>query len=284
VPEHGDDVARYYDENTAAFLARGEGGSEGVLHRAVWGQGVVDRAGALHYAHELILRQIDTLGSPRPRILDLGCGVGGSLLYLLERRDAEGFGITVSGEQYERARRRGNGRWLRGDFCRDLLPAEVDLAYGIESFVHGSDARAFFGNVSRALRPRGRLVLLDDFLASGTRDQTPVRDFIWGWHATSLLRPDEVDPMATAAGLTLLSERDLTPHLSLDRPRDRALAFFLPLVRSVLSDGPRVRSLVGGNALRKGLKQGFIEYRFRVWEKRVAQGGSSASTSERGLS
>ncbi|HLE68157.1 MAG TPA: methyltransferase domain-containing protein [Vicinamibacteria bacterium] len=269
MPEHADDVARYYDENTGAFLARGEGGSEGVLHRAVWGHGVVDRAGALHYVHELILREIDTLGSPRPRILDLGCGVGSSLLYLLERRDAEGFGINVSGEQYERARRCGNGRWLRGDFCRDPLPAEVDLAYGIESFVHGSDARAFFENVSRALRPRGRLVLVDDFLAGDASDQMPVRDFIRGWLATSLLRPHEVDAMAMAAGLALLFERDLTPHLSLDRPRDRALAFFLPLVRSVLSDGPRLRSLVGGNALRKCLKQGFIEYRFRVWEKRV---------------
>jgi tocopherol O-methyltransferase len=269
MPEHADDVARYYDENTAAFLARGEGGSEGVLHRAVWGQGVVDRAGALHFVHELILREIDTLGSPRPRILDLGCGVGGSLLYLLERRDAEGFGITISGEQYERARRHGNGRWLRGDFCRDPLPAEVDLAYGIESFVHGSDARAFFGNVSRALRPRGRLVLVDDFLAIDARDQMPVRDFIRGWHATSLLRPHEVDVMAMATGLALLSERDLTPHLSLDRPRDRALAVLLPLIHLFLSDSPRARSLVGGNALRKSLKQGFIEYRFRVWERSI---------------
>lgn len=261
------EVARYYDENTGAFLARGEGGSEGVLHRAVWGEGVRDHAGAFHFVHELILREIGRLGCSRPRILDLGCGIGSSLLYLLDRHAAEGFGITLSGEQYERAERLGTGRWMRGDFCRDPLPREIDLAYGIESFLHASDARAFFQNVSQALRPRARLVLVDDFLANGASDQKPVRDFLWGWHGASLLRPHEADAMAAASGLTLVSDRDLTPNLSLDRPRDRGLALLLPLMRPFLTDSPRVRSLVGGNALRACLKRGLVEYRVRVWEK-----------------
>lgn len=262
------DVARYYDENTGRFLARGQGGSEGVLHRAVWGEGVRDSAGAFHFVHELILREMERLGAPRPRILDLGCGVGASLLYLLDRHPAEGFGITVSGEQLERARRKGKVLWLKGDFCRDPLPEDLDLAYGIESFLHASDARTFFRNVSGALRPGGRLVLVDDFLAKGALEQAPVCDFAWGWHAGSLLRPYEADEMAAAAGLVLVSDRDLTPYLSLDRPRDRALALILPLLRPFLSESPRVRSLVGGNALRACLERGLVEYRFRVWEKR----------------
>jgi SAM-dependent methyltransferase len=265
VPEG--EVARYYDANTPRFLAHGQGGSEGVLHRAVWGEGVRDPAGAFHFVHELVLREIAGLGSPRPRILDLGCGVGASLLYLLDRHPAEGFGITVSGEQLERAPRQAGVVWLKGDFCRDPLPGDLDLAYGIESFLHASDARTFFRNVSGALRPGGRLVLVDDFLAKGALDQAPVRDFAWGWHAGSLLRPDEADEMAAASGLALVSDRDLTPHLSLDRPRDRALAVLLPLLRPFLGDGPRARSAVGGNALRRCLKAGLVQYRFRLWER-----------------
>lgn len=262
------DVARYYDENTRAFLARGQGGSEGVLHRAVWGEGVIDRSGAFHFVHELILLELETLGSSRPRILDLGCGVGASLLYLLERVPGEGFGITVSSTQYESARRRGKAQWLKGDFCGDPLPSDMDLAYAIESFLHARDARYFFRNVGRALRPGGRLVLVDDFLAAGTPDEPPLRDFAWGWHAGSLLPLEEIDAMARASELFLVSDRDLTPCLSLDRPRDRVLAFLLPLLRPFLPDGPRVRSLVGGNALRTCLERGLVSYRFRVWEKR----------------
>jgi hypothetical protein len=113
------------------------------------------------------------------------------------------------------------------------------------------------------------LVLVDDFLAKDARDQAPVRDFSWGWHAASLLSTRDVDRVAAASELALVSDRNLTPHLALDRPRDRGLALFLPLLRPLLSDSPRARSLIGGNALRKCLKQGFIEYRFRVWEKRL---------------
>lgn len=270
MPDGANAVARYYDANTRAFLARGEGGGEGVLHRAVWGEDVRDRSSAFHFVHELILKEIATLSSSRPRLLDLGCGVGASLLYLLDRCEGEGFGITLSGEQYELAKKRGSARWLQGDFCRDPLPPAIDLAYGIESFVHASDSRAFFRNVSEALRPQGRLVLVDDFLVQGTADWSPVRDFVWGWHAASLLPTREVDAMATASGLALASDRDLTPYLWLDRPRDRALALLQPLLRTFHSDSPRVRSLVGGNALRACLKQGLIEYRFRVWKKGAA--------------
>jgi hypothetical protein len=115
------------------------------------------------------------------------------------------------------------------------------------------------------------LVLVDDFLVRSTTGQTSIHDFAWGWHAVSLFHPREVDAMAAESGLGLVSDRDLTPYLSLDRPRDRALALFLPVVRPLLPDTPRVRSLVGGNALRRCLKRGLIEYRFRVWQK----GGTS---------
>ncbi|MGH9336288.1 MAG: SAM-dependent methyltransferase, partial [Vicinamibacteria bacterium] len=56
---HADEVARYYDENTRRFLERGEGGGEGVLHRAVWGEGVRSRSEAFHFVHELILRELE---------------------------------------------------------------------------------------------------------------------------------------------------------------------------------------------------------------------------------
>ncbi len=264
---HANDVARYYDANTRAFLARGEGGKEGVFHRAVWAEGISDLAPALHFVHRLILFEIEAAGWERPRILDLGCGVGASLLYLLERREAEGFGITLSGEQYQRARRNHGALFSKGDFCRDPLPPSINVAYGIESFVHAGDALPFFENVSRTLAAGGRLILVDDFLANHAFEGSSLRDFRWGWHAPSLMTTKHADRLAASAGLSLVSDRDLTPHLALDRPRDRALAALVPILRALPLDVPRVRALVGGDALRKCLKRGWIEYRFRVYRK-----------------
>ena len=102
---HVDEVKRYYEQNTRRFLTLGQGGAEGAIHRAVWGEGVEDRREAFHFVHELVLREARTLQSPL-RALDLGCGVGASLLYLAERLSIEGIGITLSPLQVELARNR----------------------------------------------------------------------------------------------------------------------------------------------------------------------------------
>ena len=59
----------------------------------------------------------------------------------------------------------------------------------------------------------------------------------------------------------------MTTFLSIDRPRDLAIACAVALVRPLGLGGQRYLSLLGGNALRQCLKQGLVRYRARVWEK-----------------
>ncbi len=263
-------VSQYYDRNTLRFLARGEGGSEGVIHRAVWAEGVRTRAEAMHYVHSLLLEELESTEALRPRILDLGCGVGASLLYLLSMREGEGYGVTISAVQAALARERASGRasFLEGDFETTSLPDGIDLGFGIESFVHARDAGAFFRNAAGSLRPGGRLALCDDFLTAGHGEETWVREFRLGWHASSLLVPAEADALAEPHGLELLADRDLTRFLDVDRPRDRAIRVAVALGRPVGLSSPGFLALLGGNALRQCLKRGFVTYRFRVWRKR----------------
>ena len=49
-----DAVRRYYDRNSEAFVARGQAGSDGALHRAVWGPGVESRQQAFRYVEDRI--------------------------------------------------------------------------------------------------------------------------------------------------------------------------------------------------------------------------------------
>jgi predicted methyltransferase len=62
----------------------------------------------------------------------------------------------------------------------------LDLAFAIEAFVHADPAAAFFDGVTRALRPGGALVIVDDVRA-GDRDDPALDDFRAGWHAPSVL-------------------------------------------------------------------------------------------------
>ncbi len=260
------DVARYYDANTKSFLARGQGGSHGAIHRAVWGEGVTRREEAFHYVHGLLRREMVSVDATK--ILDLGCGTGASLSAVVDGRDVDAFGVTNSSTHARLARERLGDRATiyESDFCSEALPRGVDLAYGIESFVHAPDPKAFFRNVARALRPGGRLALCDDFLVS-SNELRWVRDFQKGWHASSLLKPERVDAIAAACGLELVDDRDFTSLLELDRPRDRILGAVVALGRPVFSASPRWLSLSGGHALRQCLKQGHVRYRYRVWEK-----------------
>src|SRR5690606_8338414 len=103
-------VAAYYDDNTRRFLAFGQGGSEGAIHRAVWGPGVSSRSQAFAFVNQRLLEHLDVHlpreRYPRLRVLDMGCGVGATLGFLSSRRAIDGLGVTLSSVQVEMARRR----------------------------------------------------------------------------------------------------------------------------------------------------------------------------------
>ena len=176
------DVARYYDQNTASFLAHGQAGAQGIIHRAVWGEGVSSPDEAFHLVHDLLRARIAESGARR--ILDLGCGVGASLEHVLRGTEVAGFGVTNSGVHAELARNRLGGRAtiFELDFCSDPLPGPVDLAFGIESFVQATDAEAFVANIANAVAENGYLVLCDDFLAGAGESQW-VSEFRRGWRS-----------------------------------------------------------------------------------------------------
>ena len=108
-------------------------------------------------------------------------------------------------------------------------------------------------------------MLCDDFLA-GVGEDPWVREFRRGWRAGSLLRPKDVDALAVEHGLELVEDRDLTPFLEFDRPRDRALGLLIALTRPFSSMSARLESHLGGNALRQCLKRGLVTYRYRVFK------------------
>ena len=230
--------------------------------------------------HDLLRARIAESGARR--VLDLGCGVGASLEHVLRGTAVAGFGVTNSGVHAELARRRLGERATISelDFCSDSLPAPMDLAFGIESFVQAPDAGAFLANVAEAVAPHGTLVLCDDFREG---DDSPtkagedrwVQEFRRGWRASSLMRPNVVDSLALEHGLELVEDRDLTPYLELDRPRDRALGVLIGLMRPVSSRKVRLESHLGGNALRQCLKRGLVTYRYRVFKARGSAGLTS---------
>ena len=272
------EVRRYYDRHTSAFVRFGQGG--GAIHRAVWGAGVENRGQAFHFVDDRIvdLARALSAGSAVPHLVDLGCGVAGSLCYIAAQLPIRGTGVTLSPVQVQMATARIRDAGLadrvtcvEADFCR--LPDRIepaDIAYAIESFVHGPAAGIMLDAWARLVKPGGLLVICDDFRrpVAGGAAAHAIEQFRRGWHVNTLVTREELHASARAAGFDLESTIDLTPSLETGRLRDRLIARLSTVAGWVVPRAPRIDYLLGGSALQECLVRGWIGYDFNVFRRR----------------
>lgn len=266
-------VRDYYDRHSVAFVSHGQGGGAGAIHRAVWGPGVSNRAQAFHYVEDRIADVIQRLPTAAGRplhVVDLGCGVAGSACYLAARLPVRVTGITISPVQARLAETRIRAAGLsdrvvclEGDY-NDQPPSVgmADLAYAIESFVHGPSPDRFFAECRQLLRPGGVLVICDDFRRPATdpRAARAIDRFCRGWHVNTLLDRDALQTLARNHGFAHDATVDLSPDLELGRTRDRVLNAVLPLLNRLPLNAGRFDYLSGGSALQECLARGWVAY------------------------
>lgn len=277
-------VRRYYDQNTRLFLRIGSTPGAQAIHRALWPEGTRRLDDALNISNQYLLDEalnvIRRDGLREIHLADLGCGVGGTLLFLLEklRLPAHGLGVTISPLQARLGARALRERgWehacaiSEADF--QALPAVAcfDLAYAVESAVHAPDPACFYSEASRILRPAGRLVVIDDFLGE-TSAPDPVAHrqleaYRSGWHTPGLISSTKAVSLARAGGLRLLADRDLTSLLRLRPLPDRLAGFLLAAGRRLPPVHSILPSMLGSLALQQCLQRGLLHYRLLVFEK-----------------
>jgi cyclopropane fatty-acyl-phospholipid synthase-like methyltransferase len=271
VPAYSAEAIRdYYDRQTRGFLALGEGGAVEAIHRAVWAPDVRTADEAFHFTERRMIDWLSTRSGGRPHIVDLGCGVGGSLRYVARHLPMTGTGVTLSPVQAAlgTARSRAEGlaetvHCLCGDFNEVPLPdRSADAVMAIEAFVHGAMPARFFAEAARLLTPDGRLWLCDDFrTAEAPAVATRSLDrFARGWQLNSLLPPEVVIDLAREAGLDLVRRHPLTSWLRLGRPRDHLIAAGVALFGWLPLERTPVAHLVGGAALQRCLARGWVTY------------------------
>ncbi len=276
-------IARYYDRSTRRFLWMGRSGAALAIHRPLWPSGTISPAEAAEHVNTLVAEAAETaLGREPARVLDLGCGVGGTLLHLARRWPAaELTGLTLSPDQVALARgfaaQRGldtRCRFLAANFLdppAGIAPA--DLAVAIESAVHAPSAAAFARAASARLLPGGVLVVVDDMLARPEAALAPdhaalVAQFRRGWHLGHVATADETTAAAARAGLAPCAAQDLTGLLRLDRLRDHLLRPIGPLAARLRLEGvPLFANMIGGNALTCAYRAGIMRYRLLAFRK-----------------
>ena len=110
---------------------------------------------------------VNSLESSPQNIIDVGCGIGGSTLYLAQKFKATATGITLSPVQASRAKQRAEaanlGKTVQFQVADALnMPFEddtFDLVWSLESGEHMPDKTKFLQECYRVLKPGGTLVM-----------------------------------------------------------------------------------------------------------------------------
>ena len=225
------------------------------LHWGYWGAGDVPDGSLADYdaaAERLSRRICDTIHiGDGQRVLDAGCGLGGTVASLNERFSSMALtGLNIDERQLQRARQQVQARpgnrvdFVHGDACRMPFPdGAFDAVLAVECIFHFPDRARFLEEVRRVLRPGGRLVISD---AIPTALSAPLVRL-----QTRLLRPvfaplmgridvscgvHEYKELARNAGLQLASAEDIT---------DRTLGTY-PALRRILRSMEVPRPLAAG--------------------------------------
>ncbi|MCT2586743.1 class I SAM-dependent methyltransferase [Actinophytocola gossypii] len=188
--------------------------------------------------------------APADRVLDIGCG-SGQTTRDAARRAAEGsaLGVDLSAPMLDLARgtaaaeRVPNVTFVQADAQVHPFPdAHFDVAISRHGSMFFGDPPAAFGNIARALRPGGRLVLLTwqpladnewmrtfrGILTIG--EQAPAQRGPW-----SMSDPDSVRELLDSAGFTEVDVRGLTAPMYYGRDVEDAADFVLGMFGSGLA-------------------------------------------------
>jgi tocopherol O-methyltransferase len=186
---------------------------------------------------------------PGAAVLDVGCGYGGTSIYLARNYDARVTGITLSRKQAEFARKsaRRNGVEDRVGFVvadaerHDFRESYYDVIWTMESSEHFLDRGRYFRKAANALQPRGKL------LVAAWTSACPAGELALLAEAASCQQfataPEYVQGIE-AAGMQMVAVEDLTQDVTktweICRRRARLAQPFGLLFPPAARDFPRV--------------------------------------------
>jgi len=203
------------------------------LHHGYWIRGDESKEQAQFQLIEHLARLSKV--KPGSDILDIGCGLGASSLYLARNYNAAVTGINTSSVQVQMAIKAAAGEKLDTKFL--LMDAEAmdfqkqfDLLWSVESISHYEHREHFFASAAKLLKPGGLFAITDWFKKENL---TPAEtrkfiDPIENGMMVKLQIMDDYEHFLTSNGLQIMHREILNKNcaktwdLCLDIIRDKA--------------------------------------------------------------
>jgi phosphoethanolamine N-methyltransferase len=182
-------------------------------YESIYGEDFVSPGG-----RELAIELIAGLKlAPGARVLDVGCGLGGSAFVMAAEFGLRVDGIDLSRNMLRLAQRKLDAKDLSGEValqwgdCLELDCAQrYDAVYSRDVFLHIADKQRLFARLFAALRPAGKLLFTD--YCCGPQPWSDAFDAYVQERNYTLHTPAEYAELIAAAGFEQVRAKDETPR------------------------------------------------------------------------
>ncbi len=185
-----DEVARYYEASVWDYLLFWTGWEAPAMHYGYWDGTVKTHDQALLRLNAVVAKRLGL--SAQMRVLDAGCGLGGTSIWLAQNVGCRVTGVSIAPRQINKATELIRKLSLTDrvdfqvmDYTRTSFPdASFDAVVAIETICHLDDKMPFYQEMYRILKPGGKL-LVADFVAQkeqySSEEKKMMHIFLSGW-------------------------------------------------------------------------------------------------------
>ncbi|WP_218082974.1 methyltransferase domain-containing protein [Anthocerotibacter panamensis] len=205
-------------------------------------------------------------------VLDVGCGIGGSSLYLAQKFDARVTGITLSPVQAARAQARAQAHGLAGQVQFEVADAlalpypdnSFDVVWSLESGEHMADKKRFLSECLRVLRPGGKLMLATWCCRDGQlsrREEQQLEKLYKVYYLPYILSIPAYTQILTELGYSAIESTDWSQQVAQFWNLVIDSAQIPQVVSEIRSLGwPLIRAALAMGVMAKGYETGLVRY------------------------
>jgi tocopherol O-methyltransferase len=264
-------IRAYYDQTWLDYRMLWLNPENRAIHFGYWEKHTRSHAQSLLAMNQALASHLGIRSGQR--ILDAGCGVGGSAIWLAKTYDVEVVGITPVASQVARAHRYAQEQGVadqvsfeQQDYTHTAFPdASFDVVWAMESLCHAPEKRLVLAEARRLLRPGGQVGIVEYMRTRrphASAGETLLHSWLSGWAIPDLATAAEWLEWTQDVGLHDVQLVDLTPNV---RPSLRRLYWLAALtwpvafplhalgLRSEMQHGNMRGAFDQYHALRRGL-------------------------------